>query len=105
MARLIVPPAGFIEPMPPTLVQTAPDGEAWVHEIKYDGFRTQLKIAGQNSRAYTRNGYDWTDKYGIVVAAARALKRRRQCRDPVTPPRSSPPPPARHELAIQFRRQ
>ena len=78
MARLIVPPGGFIEPMPPTLVQTAPDGEAWVHEIKYDGFRTQLKIAGQDSRAYTRNGYDWTDKYGIVVAAARALKRRRQ---------------------------
>ena len=74
MARLIVPPAGFIEPMLPTLVDTAPDGDAWVHEIKYDGYRTQLTIAGQDSRAFTRNGYDWTDKYGIVVAAAKALK-------------------------------
>ena len=79
MARLIVPPAGFIEPMLPTLVDTAPDGDAWVHEIKYDGHRTQLAIAGQDSRAYTRNGYDWTDRYGIVVATARAL----QCRSAV----------------------
>ncbi len=74
MARLIIPPAGFIEPMLPTLVDAAPDGEAWVHEIKYDGYRTQLAIAEKDSRAFTRNGYDWTDKYGIVVAAARALK-------------------------------
>ena len=74
MARLLVPPAGFVEPMLPTLVDEAPDGEAWVHEIKYDGYRTQLVTAGKNSRAYTRNGYDWTDKYGIVVAAAKALK-------------------------------
>ena len=73
MARPTVLPAGFIEPMLPTLVDEAPDGEAWVHEIKYDGYRTQLAIAGTDSRAYTRNGYDWTDKYGIVVAAARAL--------------------------------
>ena len=74
MARLLVPPAGFVEPMLPTLVDEAPDGEAWVHEIKYDGYRTQIVTAGKNSRAYTRNGYDWTDKYGIVVAAAKALK-------------------------------
>ena len=74
MARLIVPPADFIEPMLPTLVDKAPDGDAWVHEIKYDGYRTQLHITGQDSRAFTRNGYDWTDKYGIVVAAAKALK-------------------------------
>ncbi len=37
MARFIIPLAGFIEPMLPTLVDAAPDGEAWVHEIKYDG--------------------------------------------------------------------
>ena len=60
--------------MLPTLVDDAPDGEAWVHEIKYDGYQTQLAVAGKDSRAFTRNGYDWTDKYGIVVAAARALK-------------------------------
>ncbi len=73
MDRLIVPPAGFVEPMLPTLVDEAPDGDAWGHEIKYDGYRTQLSLAGQDSRAYTRNGYDCTDKYGIVVGAVKAL--------------------------------
>jgi hypothetical protein len=31
--------AGFIPPMLPTLVDEAPDGDEWVHEIKYDGYR------------------------------------------------------------------
>ena len=72
--RPVVSPPGFIEPMLPTLVDAAPEGAEWVHEIKYHGYRTQLAIAGKDSRAYTRNGYDWTDKYGIVIAAAKALK-------------------------------
>ena len=33
-------PAGFIAPMLPTLVDVAPDGGEWIHEIKYDGYRT-----------------------------------------------------------------
>ena len=51
-------PAGFIEPMLPTLVDEAPDGDGWVHEIKYDGYRTQLALNGKASRAFTRNGFD-----------------------------------------------
>jgi hypothetical protein len=34
----------FIRPQLPTLVETPPDGTEWIHEIKYDGYRTQLII-------------------------------------------------------------
>ena len=67
-------PASFIAPMLPTLVDVAPDGGAWMHEIKYDGYRTQLALAGKVGQAFTRNGHDWTAKYGPVVAAAQALR-------------------------------
>ena len=41
---------------------------------KYDGYRTQLVIDSQGPRAFTRNGFDWTEKYGPVVAMARTLR-------------------------------
>jgi ATP-dependent DNA ligase len=62
----------FIEPMLPTLVMEPPAGDDWIHEIKYDGFRTQLIIDGSGVRAFTRNGFDWSGKYGRVLAAARS---------------------------------
>jgi bifunctional non-homologous end joining protein LigD len=34
----------FIEPMKPSLVKEAPEGSIWVHEIKFDGYRTQAHI-------------------------------------------------------------
>jgi bifunctional non-homologous end joining protein LigD len=65
----------FIEPMMPTLVERPPEGEQWLHEIKYDGYRTQIVISGDQARAYTRNGYDWTKKYQRIIDAARQLGR------------------------------
>ena len=47
----------FVPPMMPTLVDTPPAGDAWLHEIKYDGYRTQLVIHGGEVRAFTRNGF------------------------------------------------
>lgn len=67
-------PFGFLEPMLPSLVDQAPEGDTWIHEIKYDGYRTQLAIAGKDTRAFTRNGFDWTDRYGPIVEAARSLR-------------------------------
>ena len=34
----------FVPPLLPTLVETPPAGEGWVHEIKHDGYSTQLVI-------------------------------------------------------------
>ena len=54
----------FIEPCSPTLVAEPPAGDRWIHEIKHDGFRTQLIISGQEVRGFTRNGH------GIFAADA-----------------------------------
>jgi bifunctional non-homologous end joining protein LigD len=63
----------FIEPMLPALVDEPPDGDEWLHEIKYDGYRTQVIITQGEARAFTRRGYDWTAKYAPIVACARTL--------------------------------
>lgn len=63
----------FIEPMQPTLVDEAPEGNDWIHEIKHDGYRTQLIIDGNEISAFTRRGADWSRKYAPVISAAREL--------------------------------
>lgn len=63
----------FIPPCIPTLVDKPPEGDRWTHEIKYDGYRTQIHLAGGHARAFTRNGHDWSMKYAAVLAAAREL--------------------------------
>jgi bifunctional non-homologous end joining protein LigD len=61
--------------MMPTLVDKPPEGDDWIHEIKYDGYRTQVVVAGKRAAAYTRHGYDWTSKYQRIVEAARQIGR------------------------------
>jgi ATP-dependent DNA ligase len=56
--------------MLPTLVSEAPEGDDWLHEIKYDGFRTQLVLCGREGRAFTRRGFDWSERYTPVLNAA-----------------------------------
>lgn len=68
------PTLGFIPTMQPTLVADPPAGEGWLHEIKYDGYRTELVIDAGGVRAFTRNGFDWTAKYAPVVTAAGKLR-------------------------------
>ena len=67
-------PAGFVAPMLPTLVDAAPEGVEWLHEIKFDGYRTAVTVQGRDVHAFTRNGYDWTEKYAPVLANIRALR-------------------------------
>lgn len=63
----------FVSPMLPTLVSKPPDGDEWLHEIKYDGFRTQVVINQEARRAFTRHGFDWSDRYAAVLNAAAEL--------------------------------
>ena len=56
-----------------TLADKPPEGDDWIHEIKYDGYRTILAVDGPRTRAFTRNGFDWTAKYGPIVSEAAAL--------------------------------
>jgi bifunctional non-homologous end joining protein LigD len=57
-----------------TLVDHVPAGNAWLHEMKYDGYRTLISVAGGQGRAFTRSGLDWTEKFAGIVADAAALK-------------------------------
>lgn len=63
----------FVPPMLPTFVAEPPEGTEWIHEIKYDGWRTQVVVDKGAARVFTRNGLDWTDKFAPVAAAALAL--------------------------------
>ena len=63
----------FIPPMLPTLVSEPPEGTDWIHEIKYDGWRTQIVVENSQARVFTRNGHDWTQQFAPVAAAALRL--------------------------------
>ncbi|MBZ9921048.1 hypothetical protein LB579_25430 [Mesorhizobium sp. BR1-1-7] len=63
----------FVEFQSPTLVENAPEGSEWLHEIKYDGYRTELIIESGKARAFTRRGYDWSHRYRRIVQAAAGL--------------------------------
>jgi bifunctional non-homologous end joining protein LigD len=56
-----------------TLVDSVPTGSAWLHEVKYDGYRALVSIANGKAKVFTRTGLDWTDKFAAIAAAAAKL--------------------------------
>ena len=54
---------GFIPPQLAILVDSPPENNNWVHEIKYDGYRIQVHIKQNRIIFLTRNGHDWSDKF------------------------------------------
>jgi bifunctional non-homologous end joining protein LigD len=56
-----------------TLVDQAPAGREWLHEIKYDGYRALCRIAHGKARIFTRRGNDWTDRFASIARAVTAL--------------------------------
>ena len=63
----------YITPSAPTLRPTAPSGPGWLHEIKFDGYRVQAHVRGGTARIFTRNGFDWTDRFPSIARAVAAL--------------------------------
>jgi ATP-dependent DNA ligase len=53
----------WMEPQLAALVEKAPDGPDWLHEIKLDGYRMHAGIDGNRIQVLTRRGNDWTTKY------------------------------------------
>lgn len=54
----------FIQPCLATLVDAPPDGCDWLHEVKFDGYRVQATISDGHVKLLTRNGLDWTHRFG-----------------------------------------
>jgi bifunctional non-homologous end joining protein LigD len=59
----------FIEPCLPRRADKPPAGRDWIHEIKHDGFRIMARRVGERVRLYTRNGYDFADRFPQIVEA------------------------------------
>ncbi|MER9211634.1 ATP-dependent DNA ligase [Mesorhizobium sp. M0663] len=57
----------------PTLVAKPPQGGGWSHEVKFDGYRSQIIIDAGRARIFTRRGLDWTPKYRDLAAAAKEM--------------------------------
>lgn len=64
---------GFRSPQLATLVANVPGGNGWLHEMKYDGYRTLIAIGKGGPKLYTRTGLDWTDKFPGIAEAARSI--------------------------------
>ncbi|MFV0623436.1 DNA ligase D [Sphingomonas sp. ac-8] len=63
----------FAEPQLCTLVDAVRTGSAWLHEVKYDGYRALLAIGKGGPVVYTRSGLDWTDRFPGIAEAAAAI--------------------------------
>ncbi|MEP9373208.1 DNA ligase D [Mesorhizobium sp. KR1-2] len=63
---------GFIEPCLARLEARPPTGEAWVHEVKFDGYRMQAHVSACRTKLLTRTGLDWTQRFGPEIPAALA---------------------------------
>ena len=56
-----------LSPMLTTLVKTPPNGDEWLHEIKYDGYRMLCRIDNGKVQLVSRNGKDWTAAFEAVA--------------------------------------
>jgi bifunctional non-homologous end joining protein LigD len=69
----MAPLPDFIEPQLCKSVDRPPSGPGWAHEIKFDGYRMQLRVEGGRAVLRTRKGLDWTGRFAAVAKAARGL--------------------------------
>jgi bifunctional non-homologous end joining protein LigD len=72
-ARKVAALPDFVAPELCRLVDRPPTGEGWCHEIKFDGYRVQLRVENGEARLKTRKGLDWTDKFGAIAKEGSAL--------------------------------
>ncbi len=63
----------FIPPQLCQPVSRPPSGADWVHEIKFDGYRLQLRVQSGSVTIKTRKGLDWTAKFPAIARHAASL--------------------------------
>jgi bifunctional non-homologous end joining protein LigD len=63
----------FVAPQLCRLVDRPPSGPGWVHEVKFDGYRVQMRVERGGVTLKTRKGLDWTGKFAAITKAAASL--------------------------------
>ena len=66
-------PPTWIKPQLAKLVDKAPDGPDWLHEIKFDGYRMHARLDAGRVQILTRRGNSWTDKYPTIAKSIAGL--------------------------------
>ena len=60
---------GFVKPQLATLHGRPPQGEQYLHEIKFDGYRLQPHLRGGLPALFTRSGLNWTKRFPPIAGA------------------------------------
>jgi bifunctional non-homologous end joining protein LigD len=60
-------PPKFVPPELATLVEEPPEGDGWIHEIKFDGYRLICAVGGGRAITYTRKGLDWSARFHSLI--------------------------------------
>jgi bifunctional non-homologous end joining protein LigD len=63
----------FVAPQLATLVREPPQGDEWLHELKFDGYRMICHLQRGQARFWSRNGKDWTEKFPNLAAALKSF--------------------------------
>ena len=66
----------WVKPQLCKLVDKALQGQEWLHEIKYDGYRMHARLDRGRAQLLSRTGLDWTHKYPVIAAAVSAVPAR-----------------------------
>jgi ATP-dependent DNA ligase len=61
-------------PCIPTRGRAVPSHPDWIHEVKQDRFLLIVQRDHDRVRLFTRNGYDWSKRYPLIVEAARRIR-------------------------------
>lgn len=64
------------EPFAPELARlhdSAPEGEDWLHETKWDGYRLLATVVDGRARLWSRNAIEWTGRLPDLVEAIETL--------------------------------
>src|SRR6266436_1226947 len=63
----------WIRPQLTQLVDAAPEGDQWLHEIKFDGYRMHARLDSGAVRLLTRTGLDLTHNDPAIAAAVPSI--------------------------------
>ncbi len=63
----------FVAPQLARLMEAPPSGAGWVHEVKFDGYRMQMRVENGRARLRTRKGLDWTERFPEIAKDGAAL--------------------------------